>query len=82
MVLSRHDKSCFVLISNFHCSVCVITLCCYENLGSYSSVAMTVSLLACDAVLLGKWILMFHKIVIVLKCLSLKLKDSGHSKLC
>jgi len=64
MVLSRHDKSCFVLISNFHCSVLVITLCCYESLGSYSSVAMTVSLLGCDAVLLGKWILVYSFVVL------------------
>jgi hypothetical protein len=72
MVLSRHDKSCFVLKSNFCCSVLVKPLCCYESLDSYISVAKTISLLGCDTVLLGKWILVFHKIVIVLKCLSLK----------
>jgi len=82
MVLSRHDKSCFVLISNFHCSVLVKTLCCYESLGSYSSVSKTVSLLGCDAVLLSKWILVLHQIVIVLNCLSLKLNDNNRSKLC
>ena len=54
MVLSGHDKSCFVLNSNFHCSVLVKTSCCYESLGSYSSVAKTVSLLGCDAVLMGE----------------------------
>jgi hypothetical protein len=54
MVLSGHDKSCFVLNSNFHFSVLVKTSCCYESLGSYSSVAKTVNLLGCDAVLMGK----------------------------
>ena len=32
--------------------------------------------------LLGKWILVFHKIVIVLKYLNLMLKDSDGLKLC
>ena len=32
--------------------------------------------------LLGKCILVFHKIVIVMKCFSLKLKDSDRLKLC
>jgi len=82
MVLTRHDRSCFVLICDFHCSVLVISLCCYESLGSYSSIAKTVSLLGCDAVLLRKWILVFHKIFIVLKRLSLKFKDSDCSKIC
>jgi hypothetical protein len=43
MVLSGHDKSSFVLNSYFHCSVLVKTSCCYESLGSYSSVAKTVT---------------------------------------
>jgi hypothetical protein len=70
MVLSGPDKNCFVLKSNFNCSVLVKTLCYYESGGSYSSVAKTISLQGCDAVLFGKWILLFHKTLIVLKYFS------------